>query len=109
MKIPVKSASWGQLDWLRELDTYRESATKLRVVTVEGVICDEYEHSTNNISTRVWISQTNGFPVRAVWRVSRGSATMVASAVFKKVELNPELSDDLFRLPASVTFTLEPK
>ena len=72
LKLPAESAAWGQLDWLRELDTFKRAATKRAAETVEGTPCDKYERVGDNVSTTLWISQTNGFTVKAIWRVSRG-------------------------------------
>jgi hypothetical protein len=109
LKLPAESAAWGQLDWLRELDTFKRAATKLSIETVEGILCDKYQRVGDKVTTTLWISHTNGFTVKAIWRTSEGSAETVSTMIFKSVELNPDLPDRLFQPPASVTFRAEPR
>ena len=77
------------------------------VEIVDGVSCDKYEveSSVYTHSTQTWwISRANQFPVKSV-AVSKGQpSTTIATTIYKNVEINPDLSNDLFALPEGVKF-----
>ncbi len=88
-------------NFLHYIEWLKQKGRKVGVETVEGITCDKYEHSESNEKEIVWVSQDNQFPVKMIIQMPPNA---FETLLFKNVEINPNLPDNLFDLPPDVLF-----
>ena len=99
-----------EINPLSMVDVFKESGRLIGSATIGATPCDIYECTFVGSPATGWVSRKDGFLVKTVYLGSPSVSGSTVTRVYKNVELDIEIPDDLFRPPADAKFivTREP-
>ncbi len=91
------------------MDMVVKGGKQIGTEKVEGEDCAIYEQEIGTtLKQTVWVSLAKGWPVKSVSTSITPDTKVVSVKLYKDIEVNPELADDLFKLPEDLTFAEPP-
>ena len=93
--VTYDASQASPIDETQSISQYNPTSTG--VETIDGKVCLIVEYNVNGASTKAWIWQEHGFPIKVVATTTQGTTTIE----YKNIEFI-DISDSEFQLPAGV-------
>jgi len=102
----------GAMGLIKQIEEIKAKGKKQGSVKIEGIVCDKYEYDVNAPGERavVYLSASTSLP--RTWVSVVQLADTPASVLrmhYRDLKANVDIPDNMFKLPANVTFLEDPE
>jgi alpha/beta superfamily hydrolase/outer membrane lipoprotein-sorting protein len=99
----------GSMGLLRQIELIKTRGKKQGSKEFEGVLCDIYEYEAPQELALVYLSVATSLPQRWISTIRSGDTTSSILMLFRNLEANMGIPDEMFKVPPEVKFSEQDK